>query len=785
MRKILQSEPQNRARVQHAQVQAPTRIQTDTVVTVGPDPGAYRRMEAAVRNYKPATNATAIVVNPMRNDLPRMVAYFGGTCLAETAEEATRCWRNFERLYNKHLKEVLGPLHGQSSDGDSRRRAAQQARSLSVVGTRYGLRDCPGFVHTGVVRDGVVCDLTDQCYVHCGKKLINVTASATRTLRLGPSKTVHMSIFTTMWRQYNRHEHGLRQEDLSRKGYMAMDWPSAQRLMSQKALQCLTTMSTGRHPYAAGAVRYFTLTRRYTAIFLGRQLTLRDRITSAAYVVTYLRLWRLWTKYGELKDAEGKDMSGTERKKCFITREAFEDVKASCHFAVLLIAVHADYYPSQPVRLDRTGGDPVEDLWSWLGSWVRNKRTFTLLDAKRTLRSMLTVQAAIARGSIYLRNPKRRRDTWDDTDGEPASLLSDISDTERSELWKKGTEEAYQDVTKDGMKPPMRRERSKKSTPSALPRWWTHPEEFDSDVLRHRRKGTGVAGRDDDEVDAAHDGEEEFSESDNEEVVATDSETESDGPNDDEKGDGISSSDDSARPLIFVQDAAVLARGAEMLAAMSEEAGTTGVVGITQRIQRPIDKQVIHKATALVELTEYKRISNDRTQRVRTNTQNHTSDKRTDAQSINLGVDSWEVGVHHDVSVKFGVTDKGGKLKYIAWVGRILRVRAKQKRGGWTEYTQPVQLSYERMEKKNSDIYVQCHYYRVKSGKGAQATYSFDHSDPTWVHVESIISPVTMHYCEHDESYTMPEHHYNVMMKSIQGIIEWQIPPERRNIDES
>ena len=211
-----------------------------------------------------------------------------------------------------------------------------------------------------------------------------------------------------------------------------------------------------------------------------------------------------------MTDIEGNPASQNMRSNSFVSREAFEDVKVACHFAVLLIGLHAEYYPDQPVTLNRTGGDPVEDLWSALGSWVRNKRTFSLLEAKQTLRSLVVVHRAMSAGSIKVPERRRGADTWDDKQPgvAAASLFADLDRTTRSALWQQGTHEAYVDATADGMKPSPIRGRGQHAE---YPRWWTHPYEYDPDILRKNANDRNAAGRDEDEMHNAHDGEEELS----------------------------------------------------------------------------------------------------------------------------------------------------------------------------------------------------------------------------------------------------------------------------------
>ena len=122
-----------------------------------------------------------------------------------------------------------------------------------------------------------------------------------------------------------------------------MDVPSALRLFSNKMLKCIGDLIAGRTPngdtapYLAGVQRYLTPVRMYASIFMSKRLSYAERIRRAAYVVTYLRLWRQWVKHQ-------RDFNVRQH---FITLEAFKDVLMSCHFAVLLIKYYAQRLPGR------------------------------------------------------------------------------------------------------------------------------------------------------------------------------------------------------------------------------------------------------------------------------------------------------------------------------------------------------------------------------------------------------------------------------------------------------
>ena len=92
----------------------------------------------------------------------------------------------------------------------------------------------------------------DSDYIHNIKKLINVLASCVRSIRIGEGKPRQsarqrspVSILEIVRANFTKSEHGLSKLHLDRKGYAAMDFPSALRLFSPKMLKCIQQCING------------------------------------------------------------------------------------------------------------------------------------------------------------------------------------------------------------------------------------------------------------------------------------------------------------------------------------------------------------------------------------------------------------------------------------------------------------------------------------------------------------------------------------------------------------
>lgn len=74
---------------------------------------------------------TAVIINPLHRDVPAMVCYIAPTCNKFTAGDCrVKYQRIKEMIREAGLNDIVGPLLGSSSDGDSRRRTTQIEREF-------------------------------------------------------------------------------------------------------------------------------------------------------------------------------------------------------------------------------------------------------------------------------------------------------------------------------------------------------------------------------------------------------------------------------------------------------------------------------------------------------------------------------------------------------------------------------------------------------------------------------------------------------------------------------
>ena len=156
-------------------------------IVVGNGEQGYNAIVNTFSDCKIGSFARAIILNPLRPNLPRLTVLTMPTCNKFHMEFVFHQWQEIERLYEQELEDIIGPLIGHSSDGDSRRRQIMLQLSTDRVSTRY--RPIPvdlGFVLSCRREDRdngyVVRDLCDQDYIHNHKKLLNSLDHASRIL---------------------------------------------------------------------------------------------------------------------------------------------------------------------------------------------------------------------------------------------------------------------------------------------------------------------------------------------------------------------------------------------------------------------------------------------------------------------------------------------------------------------------------------------------------------------------------------------------------------------------
>ncbi|KAG1655018.1 hypothetical protein GQR58_024744 [Nymphon striatum] len=141
--------------------------------------------------------ARVIMVNPLHPNLPRMVAFILPTCNKFSHLDVYSQWVKIQKNYEQ-LADVLGPLIGNSSDGDSQRRKCMLSLTTSEEGNRLqAIPEILGFIFKGTkidLGDGTyhVSGLGDQDYIHEHKKLINPLDHPSRIMMMDLISSLRM-----------------------------------------------------------------------------------------------------------------------------------------------------------------------------------------------------------------------------------------------------------------------------------------------------------------------------------------------------------------------------------------------------------------------------------------------------------------------------------------------------------------------------------------------------------------------------------------------------------------
>ena len=710
---------------------------------LGSSSEGYTRLKTQFEEDKLTTHARVVMVNPLHSNLPPMPILFMGTCNAFTCDLYIEPQRALlEKWCRSHLDPVLGHCVGWSSDGDSRRRKAAIRASLSPYDGPSQLRlPVEDFTHVALLTThGAITSITniqDQDFVHNGKKLINVLCHQSRQMHMGPDSLVHMNqlIFLVSNCGLTTLQHGIKLTDLHRVGYDAMDWPSAERLISPRALSCLRAQIPF-NPTFEPMHRYLTLCRRYILLFQSCVVPWTTRISYAAYVVTYLRLWRLWIM----------NTNGYTLKDNFITRECFTDVKLSCHAFVLVLLTYDKLNIAKPPDMRRMGTDCCEDLFSSLGSWVMNKRIYTILDGLYTLKTQLYVKGLQVQSGFKTNSKnKRLRSSWVDekVSDPPVDLSKMPSLDDMVSAWKKGKKEAYTHATTDKMKPK-----------SPFPDWWKRPWRHDGDAVNVNSM------RNDDDF---------------EQPPASDTDEDVPG-NDDDASSDDDDDDDDAQQLADASDSSSLSTIAtSQLALMSNQASPIAATQISSTVFVPELQAKVHKLTVIASLFNGKKLSNDRGIRVQQSNQEARPVTTVDWDN------KWSIGLYDDVAIRFALDDGS----FACYFGRIIRIRCKRSRArgtGWVDYTRPIDIGNDRTKLPN--LFVVCYYYQPyepnptdKQRKRKQPStstnsppvYTYNLADPQSVHIDCVICPVTFTFDSSANTYSIDKKHYQLCMQSLAG----------------
>ena len=428
-------------------------------VKVGDDDNAFERIQNAFENNQVATHARVIMVNPLHAQIPRAVVLLQASCNRFTHNEVLHQWLVLEDLCQTVLDPVLGPGIGHASDGDSRRRKIMlNHASLVNEGNPYQpvlLED--GFIMSAKIEltplgKRVLRNLYDQGCIHNDKKIMNPLDHSTRILTLG-RYTAHMNHLRLVMRVFPQIVHGLRLDDVNRRD--RQKWEIVQRLKFKQVLQCLMDIfeGTGEIVKDVSVLRtwaYLYVAWHYIEIFFSLHASLRERIKYAAFVVLLYCIWRNFIIR----------TNNLTLKRNFLTRECFQDVLLSCHYAVILISFFRDEYLELECPLHLTGTDCCESYFSENGSFVMNRHNYTFVDMHTNLGYMNRMQE-IRVTNNELQFPKRKTNNdfiWDKQFDEnqrkrTCDLKNYPSAADTIIAWKEGVKMAQSLAKRLGMHP--------------------------------------------------------------------------------------------------------------------------------------------------------------------------------------------------------------------------------------------------------------------------------------------------------------------------------------------
>ena len=194
--------------------------QANFSVIVGDGEDGYNVIREAFARNRIGTYASAILVNPLHPDLPRVPIVLHPTCNKFDSDFVSQKRQQIDALYKAHLVPVLGPLIGHSSDGDSRRRKVMLHQTRGVPGVNriwpiqqedFTITCCREHAAYGYV----IQNIPDQDFVHNVKKLVNVPLHSSRRISCGQYQ-VHMNQIELVMQTFPAEDHGLTLADFTR-----------------------------------------------------------------------------------------------------------------------------------------------------------------------------------------------------------------------------------------------------------------------------------------------------------------------------------------------------------------------------------------------------------------------------------------------------------------------------------------------------------------------------------------------------------------------------------------
>ena len=168
-----------------------------------PSASTWDSIKDAFETLQVGTMCRVLVANPLVAGLPRLVYCLFSTCNQFDHKVVNKQWELIQKYHKKYIEEVVGPLRGHASDGDSKRRKLMLE---SISKGTYGLK-VDGFLMCAEVVDGAPMIMM-QDPLHVGKKLRNPLLSASRVVFWGKYVASKNHLLLII-QEFSKEEHGL------------------------------------------------------------------------------------------------------------------------------------------------------------------------------------------------------------------------------------------------------------------------------------------------------------------------------------------------------------------------------------------------------------------------------------------------------------------------------------------------------------------------------------------------------------------------------------------------
>ena len=249
-------------------------------------------------------------------------------------------------------------------------------------------------------------DLHDQDWIHVVKKLVNNMHVPTRALAFTSKFIATLNHVDLARRESVAGLLKLQVRDTQRKD--RQNWCSTQRVISRHVRAEMKKMEeTEDGERMMGSRAYLDMCWKYTQMFYSKTLSIAKRVEYAAYVIHFLRLWRMYVY----------STKGLSLSRNFITRETYQDTILSCHCFINSVRKMRDYGCGTAICFEKFGSDCCEKHFSAQGSWQENKRNYSATTMQNCVQkeNWLKLLKVNKDGPRWARSRIHRRE-WDNED---------------------------------------------------------------------------------------------------------------------------------------------------------------------------------------------------------------------------------------------------------------------------------------------------------------------------------------------------------------------------------